>query len=696
MAKDKNFQRLNELKEIIRHHDHAYHVLDKPTVSDYEYDQLLDELLRLEEKHPDWKTEDSPSQRVGGKPLDQFEKLAHKTPMLSLQNSYSQEDIIAFDERVKKFLKTDRPITYFCEPKLDGLAVELIYEDGQLTGALTRGDGQVGENVLQNVRTIRSIPLKLSGKNFPKLLEVRGEILMFKEDFKQLNEAQQEAGQKVFANPRNASAGTIRQLDPSVSAQRPLKMFCYAKGIIEGQDFSTQKNFEEQLAKWGLPTLPLSEHSPEVIAKNLKAAQSKSFSYNKTALSLICQGPEQAVAHYYYIEKMRPYLPFDIDGTVVKVNSWELQEDLGTIARSPRWATAAKYKPEQAETTITKIDVQVGRTGALTPVAIMNPVKVGGVTVSNATLHNQDEIDRKDVRVGDTVIVQRAGDVIPEVVSVIKEKRKKSAKAFKIPTQCPVCSEETVKLEDEAVRRCVNSFCPAILKQSLKHFVSRKAMNIDKLGDKLIDQFVDEELIAKYSDIFKLKEKELLALERQGKKSVENLLNSITKSKSQDLSRFIYALGIRFVGEQTAKTLANHYQSIDAFLAAKTDELVEIRDIGPKVAESISKALKNKSFHKEVERLLKAGIKIKNPAKAKTSGSQKLSGLNIVVTGSLPMGRDEIKDLIVENGGKSPSSVSKKTDYVLAGESAGSKLEKAQDLEIPVLDWDSFQKMLSS
>ncbi|MCB0391157.1 MAG: NAD-dependent DNA ligase LigA [Bdellovibrionales bacterium] len=659
-----------KLKKELQKHNYLYHVLDKPEISDYDFDKMFQQLLDIEQEKPEWVEPDSPTQRVGGAPLKQFSKQDHREPMLSLQNSFSADDIEAFHQRCLKFLKIDKSITYYCEPKFDGLAVELIYEDGLLTGALTRGDGVTGENVLSNVKTIQSVPLRLNTENPPALLEVRGEVLMQKEDFKKLNQFQQDNGETPFANPRNAAAGSLRQLDPKVTASRLLKLFCYGFGAYTDLNFNSQNDFAKVIGAWGLPTINLT----------------------KKDLILITDDVHKVIEFYHFVEKQRHHLPFDIDGIVVKVNSLDLQNELGTIARSPRWATAVKFKPEQGQTIVKDIIVQVGRTGALTPVAVMNPVKVGGVTITHATLHNQDEIDRKDVRIGDTVTIQRAGDVIPEVVSVDLKKRPKEAVAFKIPKKCPECHSTVTKIEGEVVSRCVNPICPAVVKESLKHFVSRKAMNIEKLGEKLIEQLFNNQLIKNYSDIYQLNKKELLNLERQGEKSVSNILASIEKSKETTLARFIFSLGIRYVGEQTARVLANHFGDIKKLENASMDELVVISDVGPKVANSIYNTFKNKTLTLEIDKLLAQGIQFKSSKKLKPS----LKGLNIVVTGTLPLDRNEIKQMITERGGKSASSVSKNTNYVLAGESAGSKLDKAEELGVPILNWEDFQKLITN
>jgi DNA ligase (NAD+) len=665
--------RLQELRQSINHHNHRYHTLDAPEIPDREYDKLFAELLEIEKAHPELLTADSPSQKVGGEVLDAFEKIPHRTPMLSLQNTYSEAEIQEFEEKIFRQLQTAKTdLEFFCSPKFDGAAMELVYEDGLLTRALTRGDGYVGENVLHNIKTLRSVPLRLLTDSPPALFEARGEILMFKEDFKKLNEMQEENGEAAFANPRNAAAGTLRQLDSSITAKRNLKFICYSPGHLEGIQFTDLVEFEKYIKNVGIPTTP---------------------NFGKKSLTTICKGADEVIKYYHYIQSIRHELPFDIDGIVVKVNSKRLQDELGFVARSPRWAFAAKFEPEQAETVITDIVVQVGRTGALTPVAVMKPASVGGVTITNATLHNQDEIDRKDVRIGDSVIIHRAGDVIPEVVQVLIEKRPITSKPFHIPNECPACKSTAVVLEGEAIKRCVNPLCPAMMKESLKHFASRNAMNIEKLGDRLIEVLFDAGLVKKFSDFYSLTQEQLLELDRQGEKSTSNIIQSIDASKQTTLSKFIYALGIRFVGEQTAKSLASHFKNIDAFLASSDEELISINDIGPRVAGAIITALQQADFKKEVHALLEKGVKIES-AKSKKKGDQ-FVGLTFVITGSFSIPREEIKQLIEDHGGKTSSSVSKKTHFVLAGDDAGSKLEKAQELKVPVLDWTGFQKLLS-
>ncbi len=663
--------RYDKLKALVRQHDQLYYVLDKPEITDFEYDQLWNELLDLEAKNPKLDRSDSPTRRVGGKPLDQFRKADHRIPMLSLSNSYSPEDLTEFDIRVKKQLSTDREIEYFVEPKFDGLAIELIYEKGLLVRALTRGDGVTGEDVTSNVQTIRSIPLRLDKKKPPDLLEVRGEALLLKQDFFNLNKAQELAGDSAFANPRNAAAGTIRQLDPKISASRPLRFYAYSVGAVEGVDFKTQETLEDSLAQWGIPVTP---------------------DLNKFSLRQTLQGIRPVIDFYYEIEKIRKDLPFEIDGIVVKVNSIAEQNDLGLVARSPRWATAAKYKPEQATTKIEEILIQVGRTGVLTPVAKMIPVKVGGVTVSNATLHNLEELERKDVRVGDTVLIHRAGDVIPEIVTVDLAKRPKNSKPFVMPSRCPECSSAVDKVEGEVAHRCINAFCPAVVRESLKHFVSRRAMNIEKVGDKLIDAFFEADLVKKFSDLFRLKKADVLLLERQGEKSADNIIESIDRARKPALPRFIFGLGIRFVGEQTAKLLADHFGTIERFMEAELEELLNVPEIGPKVAESILKSIQNPEFKKEIKCILSSGVEIQRPRRS-LSGS--LSGLSFLITGTLPVKRDEAVQAIENNGGKLLSSVSSKLSYLVVGDDPGSKVDKARSLNVKLIDWQELLKLIN-
>lgn len=703
--------RAAELRAAIQHHDFLYHTLDKPEISDREYDQLYNELKQLEHAHPEIVTPDSPTQRIGGQILESFEKVEHRTPMLSLQNSYDTADIDAFAERARKELKHLAPevFEFFCEPKFDGLAIELIYENGVLVRAITRGDGSVGEDVTQNARTIESIPLRLRDSTSP-LFEVRGEIIMLKDDFRALNEAQQEAGEAPFANPRNAAAGSIRQLDPAIAHSRPLRMFAYAPGVLSFLNPAnaprTQSEFEIQCAQLGLPTVGVAapDESFEAFCERVRQWLKSNQHIGRSGireprpqslqLARVCRGETEAKRYYDFIHEIRVLLPFDIDGVVVKVNDFRLQEDLGFVAKSPRWATAAKFPPEQAETTVETIEIQVGRTGALTPVAVMKPVRVGGVTITHATLHNQDEIDRKDVRVGSRVVIQRAGDVIPEVVKVLSHPPE--SEPFRIPEACPVCGSPTRKAEAEVVLRCVNRRCPAVLKGALKHFVARRAMNVDGLGDKLIDAFVDAGLVRRPSDLYRLNADRILSLERQGTKSAQNLLESLDESKKASLARVIFALGIRHVGETTAKSLAKFFGTIEAFLAADEASLLSVPDVGEKMAQEIVRAIKEDHLKEEIEQLRELGVQIESTKKvAGADGSTgPLVGKKYVITGTLPLGRDEIKDLIEDNGGIVLSSVSKKTDYLIAGEEAGSKLQKASDLGVAIIDWAAFEKQL--
>jgi DNA ligase (NAD+) len=686
-------KRIQTLTELVQHHDYLYHTLDRPEITDREYDSLFAELQSLESQHPELALPDSPTQKVGGSVLEGFEKITHRTPMLSLQNTYNEQEIADFEEKILRQLGTTNKIEFYCSPKFDGVAMELIYEKGLLTAAVTRGDGYVGENVYNNIKTLKSVPLRLKGTKPPAYFEARGEVLMMKEDFRLLNEQQDANGEPPFANPRNASAGTLRQLDSSIVAQRPLEFFCYAPGVVEGLQFKDLSEFEEQVQNFGFATTtPIK--SKNDYKRILSFLQKGEMNPLRPQLSQVCAGSAEVIEYYHFIHSLRHLLPFEIDGIVVKVHSFRLQDELGFVARSPRWAFAGKFEPEQATTKVENIIIQVGRTGALTPVAVMTPVSVGGVTITNATLHNQDEIDRKDVRIGDTVVIHRAGDVIPEVVSVVLEKRPATAKRFVIPLNCPTCHKETLLLEGEVVRRCINPFCPDIMKESLKHFASRNAMNIEKLGDKLIDTFFEENLVKTFSDFYKLRREQILELERQGEKSADNIIKSILTSRKTTLAKFIYALGIRFVGEQTAKSLANHFRSLDLFIKASEEELTAIRDVGPRVAQAIRQTLDNKNFVKEIYKILDLGVEVEAPSQKK-KGTQ-LSGLTFVITGSFSVSRDEIKAIIEDHGGSTSSSVSKKTSYLLAGDEAGSKLDKAQEIGTPVLDWAAFEKLLKA
>lgn len=649
-----------ELIDEINKHDHAYYTLDRPLITDFQYDQIYELLKSVEKLNPDWRMETSPTNRIPGEVLTGFKKYTHRLPMLSLSNTYSPSELMDFDERIRKWLKqTD--IEYFVEPKFDGLAIELVYQNGILKTAATRGDGSVGEDVSLQIKTIRNIPLKIPTQM--EWLEIRGEVLIFKADFLKLNEDQENEGQNTFANPRNAAAGTIRQLDPKVTGSRPLRFFAYAPGFCSQSLGKTHAEFEDKLDLLGFPTAP----------KHLK----------KT-----CSNINEVIEFYHFLNKERSNLPFEIDGAVIKVNSFSQQETLGLIAKSPRWASAAKFKPEQARTEVENIIVQVGRTGALTPVAIMKPVKVGGVQITNATLHNQEEISRKDIRIGDTVLVHRAGDVIPEIIEVDKSLRPEGTMPFLMPNLCPACQSSAEVLDGEVVLRCLNPTCSAKRVEAIKHFVSRKAMNIEKVGDKLIEELCQEGLVNHFSDLYKLKADQLLTLNRKAEKSVQNILSSIEQSKTTNLHKFIFALGIRFVGEQTAKIIANHFGSLEKFLAAKEEELLTLPEIGPKVAHSISAALGAKEFQEEIQNLLNAGVSILSPL-VNSSNSGPLKGLKFVVTGTLPISRDEAHELIVLHGGEAASSLSSQTHYLVAGEKAGTaKLKKAQQLGIKLISYE--------
>lgn len=651
------------LKSQVKKHDQLYHQKDQPEISDQDYDELFQRLLNLEQSNPDLDVSDSPSVRVGGPAIDQFQKAAHRRPMLSLSNSYDANDILEFDLRVKKFLRSNDAVEYFAELKLDGLSMELVYESGLLVKALTRGDGIIGEDVTHNVRTIKSVPTAIQHKG---LLEVRGEVLIQKKDFSAMNEYNRENNIAEFANPRNAAAGTIRQLDPKVAASRPLKFFAYALGEYSNIEFVSQDDIENKLFNFGFPVIDR---------------------------KLVCKtdSVEKIIEYYNQINEKRSALPFDIDGIVLKVNSLKHQDDLGLVARSPRWATAAKFKPEQAQTIVENIIVQVGRTGALTPVALMRAVKVGGVVITNATLHNQDEIDRKDIRIGDTVVIQRAGDVIPEIVRVVESARQPNSERYLISEFCPTCKTKAVKEVEDVVSRCPNPFCQSVVVECIKHFVSRRALNVEKVGDKIIESLVEKKIIEKFSDLYKLNSEKLKQLDRQGDKSIENTLSSIEKSKKTTVAKFIYGLGIRFIGEQTAKLLADHFLSVEKFMQARAAELETIPEIGPKVSASILKWTTDQRLQTEVSELLNCGFQFE--ASNRISDGR-FSGLSFLVTGTLPVKRDEAHDFIEKNGGKLLSSVSSKLSYLVVGDDPGSKTEKAQSLDVKMISWDELLKMI--
>jgi DNA ligase (NAD+) len=671
---------VRKLRDLIDRYDYYYYVLDNPEVPDAEYDRVYRELEALEARHPELVTQDSPTQRVGGRPLAKFAPVHHRVPMLSIRTETDIEASGArnFDARIRRELKSaerDPPVEYACELKFDGLAISLRYEQGVLVQAATRGDGETGEEVTQNVRTIRSIPLHLKSDSPPEILEVRGEAVMKRADFERYNERQRASGGTPLINPRNGAAGSIRQLDPSIAAQRPLSFYAYGVGETTGWTLpDTHSAILDALLKLGLPV------SPE---------------------RAVVRGPEGLVEFHADIGRRRDSLPFDIDGVVYKVNSLELQKRLGFVSREPRWAVAHKYPPQEELTVVEAIEVQVGRTGALTPVARLKPVFVGGVTVSNATLHNQDEIDRLDVRVGDTVVVRRAGDVIPEVESVIKNRRPSPGpKRFDILERypvCPVCGSHVIRQQGEAAIRCTGGlFCPAQRKQALLHFASRRAMDIEGLGEKLVDQLVDSHIVDTPADIYKLGLAKVASLERMAEKSAANLLAAIEKSKRTTLARFIFALGIRNVGEATAKDLARHFGTLDAMMTADEAQLAQVPDIGPVVADSIVQFFAEPHNREVIEQLRSAGVAWEEHAPAGKPAAGLLAGKTFVLTGTLPnMSREEAKEKIESEGGKVSGSVSKKTDYVVAGTEAGSKLTKAQELGITILDESALLELLA-
>ena len=659
MDKQRAELRLSELIELINEHNYQYYVLDNPNISDSDYDKLFQELLNIENNYPELLTSNSPSQRVGAEPSEAFKQIKHTTAMLSLGNAFYEDDLIAFNKRICDELDLV-DIEYTAEPKFDGLAVTIHYENGNLKLAATRGDGYTGEDVTHNIKTINTIPLTISLKDLPSQFEVRGEVFMLKNDFLLLNKSQSEKGEKTFANPRNAAAGTLRQLDPSVAVKRPLRFYAYNIFSSTTQITNSQAESFEILKKYKIPT-----------TQHIK----------------VIKGVEGMMSYYKEINDLRPSLPFDIDGVVYKVNLFKHQDNLGFVSRAPRWAIAHKFPAEEAHTELLGIDVQVGRTGSITPVARLRPVQVAGVTVMNATLHNEDELRRKDIHIGDHVVVRRAGDVVPEVVKVISEKRPQDAKRFEMPNICPSCNSTLVKDKDEAVLRCVNGIsCPAQKKQGLIHFVSRKAMNIDGLGEKIIDQLMDSNLLNQPSDFYRLKKEQLLSLERFAEKSADNLIKSIENSKNTSMARFIYALGIRNVGEATANDLANHFGNLNKIKQASLDQLIEVRDIGPTVAESIFKYFNSSESVNEIEQLVSLGIHWQD-IKLDLNKNRELEGQVFVLTGTLPtLKRDEAKALIMNAGGKVSGSVSKNTDYVVAGDEAGSKLEAAKKLNITIID----------
>ncbi len=658
-----------KLLQLLARYDHEYYALDMPSVPDSEYDKVYRELLSLENLHPDLITPDSPTQRVSGSAVNAFNSITHRQAMLSLNNVFDDDELIAFDKRVRETLGQEK-IEYAVEPKFDGLAITLTYENGLFTQGATRGDGYSGEDVTHNLRTLRSIPKRLNCVNPPQLLEVRGEVFMFKRDFEKLNQAQLTKGEKLFANPRNAAAGSLRQLDANITATRPLSFFAYGLGAAEGVPaLSSHSMAMDYLA---------SLHFPVSIERDVVKGLSGLFAYYQT------------------IGNNRDRLAFDIDGVVYKVNAFSQQNELGFVSRAPRWAIAHKFPAQEALTIVEDITVQVGRTGAITPVARLKPVFVGGVTVTNATLHNEDEVRRKDVHVGDTVSVRRAGDVIPEVVNVVLERRPANAQRFTMPAICPECGSHILRQADEAIARCTGGlFCPAQRKQAIIHYASRRAMDIEGLGEKLVDQLVEANLVHTLADIYKLDLGTLSGLERMATKSATNILDALQSSKSTTLARFIYALGMRNVGEATAKDLAKHFGKLSSIMQADIDALLQVNDVGPVVAESIMNFFAEAHNQEVIKALIESGINW-SETDGKHIATGNFVGKTFVLTGTLPnLSRDSAKALIEEVGGKVSGSVSKKTDYVIAGSDAGSKLDKAQELGLNILDEAAFIELLA-
>jgi DNA ligase (NAD+) len=658
-------QRAAQLRQAIEFHNRRYHQLDDPLISDAEYDQLMQALLALEREHPELQTADSPTQRVGAEPAAAFSEVQHPVPMLSLDNAFSADDLIDFSRRISKSLKHE-DLVFAVEPKLDGLAVSLTYEQGLLVRAATRGDGRTGENITANVRTLPLVPLRLNGQGWPDRFEIRGEVFMPKQGFLELNERALSAGEKTFANPRNAAAGSLRQLNPGVTATRPLDFYCYGYGLYPTEQLpETHSEVMSRFSTWGIPI------NPELHT---------------------VQGVDECFAYYTDLLRRRPALPYEIDGVVYKLNSLRDRETLGFVARAPRWAIAHKFPAEEATTRVAAIEVQVGRTGALTPVARLEPVFVGGVTVTNATLHNADEVQRKDIRVGDTVIVRRAGDVIPEVVKSLPELRPDDVTLFVMPTRCPACGSEVETIEGEAIARCSGGlYCPAQHKEAVKHFASRKAMNIDGLGDKMVDQLLENGLIGTVADLYQLTVEKIAGLDRMAEKSASNLINALNASRHTTLPRFLFALGIREVGEVTARTLAEWFRNLDTLKTADEMTLQTAPDIGPTVARHVFTFFRQSHNLEVLQRLVDAGIHWDAMPERIEAEALPFAGKTFVITGTLDsLSREEAKALVHSLGGKAAGSVSAKTDYVVAGADPGSKLSKAQALDIPVLDEAAF------
>ena len=670
MNQAKIIGQIKKLRTEIEAHNHRYYVLDNPIISDSEFDKLFRQLQNLEAKYPELISPNSPTQRIGAVPLSAFQTIKHKMPMLSLSNAFNSGELRDFQQQIfRKLSDENAKIRYACEPKLDGLAVSLLYKNGQFVSGATRGDGNVGEDITQNLRTIRSIPLHLRETEIPapKMLEIRGEVFIKKGDFQKLNESQLSVGDSPFANPRNAAAGSLRQLDPKITASRPLSIFCYEVGVSDGVEFRSHQAFLEALPKWGFAVSPLIEFVDSI---------------------------GDVMKFYEKWTENRDSLDYEIDGIVIKVDDYFLRQKLGVRSRSPRWAIAGKFPAIQTTTKILNISVQIGRTGALTPVAELEPVEIGGVIVSRATLHNQDEIDRKDIRVGDTVFVQRAGDVIPEVVKVVLEKRQNNSQKFKLPQNCPICNHAAIRERDDAVLRCINAECPAQIKRRIEHFASKNAMDIDGLGPKIVEQLVENGLISSVADLFNLKKIDIVNLDRQGELSAKNLIESIEKSKNTTFGRFLFALGIRNIGEHTARILSEKYPNVESLKSSKFEELIDIFEIGDIVAKSIIDFFADQTNVQIVDACLNAGIIWKPEEKAEIP--QIFEGKIFVFTGALQQfTRDQAKQMVRERGGKATGSVSKKTDFVVIGENAGNKAEKAKKLGVKILTEEEFLAIIN-
>jgi len=663
----KVIDRIQELREQINYHNYLYYVLDSPEISDAEYDRLFDELLELEKKHPELITPDSPTQRVGATPLEEFKTVRHSLPMLSLNKSTSEPEFLDFHRRVLELSGVEeKKIKYTVEPKFDGLAIELVYRKGIFTIGSTRGDGVVGEDVTRNLKTIKTIPLKLLGETLPELLEVRGEVIINKDDFEKLNKQREKIEEPLFANPRNAAAGSVRQLDPKITSSRPLNMFVYGIGRVEGKSLSNHWDSIHYLKELGFK---LSQYVE------------------------LCDNVDQVKSYYDKLLRLRSDLPYEIDGMVIKVNEFVLQEKLGELSRSPRWAVAWKFPAQQENTIIKDIIVSVGRTGALTPVAILEPVRVGGVEVGRATLHNEDEVKKKDVRIGDTVVIQRAGDVIPEVVKVVESKRTGKEKKFVMPDKCPVCGSKVERPEGEAIHRCTGIACPAQIKENMAHFVSKGAMDMDGLGYKFLEQMIDKKIIQDQADLYFLKKEDMMKMDRMGDKLAQNLLDAIDQSRNPSLDNLIYALGIRNVGYHLAGVLAKNFKSIDNLAKQTVDDLTQVYEIGPIVAQSIYNFFHNPKNLKVLEKLKKGGVKF--PVEKIKAKETPLSGKTFVLTGGLDsFTRDEAQKIIEDMGGRVSSSVSKKTDYVVVGKDPGSKYDSALKLGVKTINEEEFKKLI--